>query len=1179
MNFPIVKEYRDDIRNVLIENEVKKEPFAVEAGKWTRIIVPVHAPFFVKSLEMFNGNMEPLVPGEDYQIYRLMSGLTELTAKPVACFIELLKEDITEGFLSYDVVGEFSLFDSAFLQLVLNAVNDDRPAWWDNLTNKPVVFRPKLHGHSLLYEVVAFTDTVKLVDGILGLLKANARSAIEVKFDHFLNLLNHYIGVYKTELINYLTRHMNAYDGHGLTKTQINLPLVDNFATARGDKILQPRRDLHLTPGGLRTILDAYGFNSEELMPVNQLPIAQFGNSNFIPPSIDGSFEGLGGMSESAGICMESDGSLVFLENRFDGRVQGLYYSVVDTPYDNPKRVYTGYRYTHQIFEADNTKPNLIAQGSGNEVILVCDSTKEKFYLGLTNGSLDSAKHVYSRLDVSNILAIMPEGYTRISSWMYNMNVVLMGDWIYVILAAHFGANKLVEYGTGMNFRYLFRVPKATVAAQNPATAVQVNVSFRDGEGMQWMNSPNWRWGTPIVHPNGAVNQYLKWYFPFVQTENLACTGVYRSQLTFATPIPTKPGKFLLRFCGAFWSRYTIPGKTTGYEIMLEMLYEFDPVTGVMTLVSQTPRHTLDFDNLPSIGPINLNALVFMDREQGAAVLPDGTIVASYGAYQSFPRGFCVWRPRDYKTQFDTMNRQWNTQLGVMDQISGPQEIIVSPLKSTVKPRSFLLGNGGDMYCAPDPDTLAYNRVYYRVGNGKLAQRSDVTNLLYPTVLSRPLSNDVREVNAPPHVGGATVTVPAAQLDAFGTDLGEFTFCVGVQKKYLDLTAARGEFFGGTNPDDVPLTTSHTRRIEADGTITMVPTTTILYPQAIVNQLKLEVEDVGKMQVCPKVFVSIVDPTGGALANKFGWLPVLVCINWAEVGTTNRRATLLSIAPTYSGTTNRVVTGFTVLDKKHVTYIGTATALTPTTWDATPNGNSPNGTHGAMRAGYHVNGNQIIGFFAPSIVAAGPGDSLDIYVLFRYDDKTTRRWRDDSTQLGLTGQSGGGGHRCIIPDDAVVIALPHASSTGGAGTMFQGATKTVLLGSVYPEVGWTIFFKSEIKAAFNGQPYTLPPGAIDLRDIDPSPANKTFYIYAVLVNGVPTYQISQDKRLESPFQLWVGKVITNNLQILTIERFNVFTVNGNRVSEIKRGNAIPASSGLANTEGQFPWLRSDELLP
>ena len=145
--------------------------------------------------------------------------------------------------------------------------------------------------------------------------------------------------------------------------------------------------------------------------------------------------------------------------------------------------------------------------------------------------------------------------------------------------------------------------------------------------------------------------------------------------------------------------------------------------------------------------------------------------------------------------------------------------------------------------------------------------------------------------------------------------------------------------------------------------------------------------------------------------------------------------------------------------------------------------------------------------------------------------------------------------------------------------MFQGATKTVLLGSVYPEVGWTIFFKSEIKAAFNGQPYTLPPGAIDLRDIDPSPANKTFYIYAVLVNGVPTYQISQDKRLESPFQLWVGKVITNNLQILTIERFNVFTVNGNRVSEIKRGNAIPASSGLANTEGQFPWLRSDELLP
>jgi hypothetical protein len=107
----------------------------------------------------------------------------------------------------------------------------------------------------------------------------------------------------------------------------------------------------------------------------------------------------------------------------------------------------------------------------------------------------------------------------------------------------------------------------------------------------------------------------------------------------------------------------------------------------------------------------------------------------------------------------------------------------------------------------------------------------------------------------------------------------------------------------------------------------------------------------------------------------------------------------------------------------------------------------------------------------------------------------------------------------------------------------------------------------------------LPAGTVDLRDIDPAPANKTFYIYALLKDGIPTYEIAQEKRLETSFQAWVGTVVTNNLQILTIERFNVSILNGNRISELKRGNAIPAASGLANSEGQLPWLTNAELLP
>lgn len=1177
MQFPIVREYQTSIRGINPDNNVLDEPKELTEGLivWT----PRHAPFFVDSLELKAANGSPLVPDVHYRIYTLMSRLTALAGKEVSCTIEMIDTDIKDVLVSYKVVGEFSLIDASMLQLIDAAANDDRPVHWDNLTDKPIVFPPPVHGHSLLYTIVAFQDVVDCLDTILQYAESGLRKPIEIRVDHYLNLLNNYLKLNKKMLTTFLNNHINAYNAHGLKTADFGLEKVDNFATARGNTLLQGRNDLHVTVSGLKTIIDNFGFNSDEFLPANALPISRFGNTNFIPPSIDGSFEGLGGMYETAGICMETDGSLVFLENRMDGRVDGLYYSVVQTPYDNPKRQYTGYRYNHQRFEADGTVPNFIAQGSGGEVILVADSRKAQWYVGLTNGSLNPSKHVISKLDMSAFSPAVNAGADMISFLQYT-NVVLVGDWIYIIMATPY-RNKLADVGGGFNYRYIGRVPKATVEAQLPVTAALVNLTFKDGEGVQWTNSPVWRWGTPIPHPNGLGASFLKWYFPIVQTENVSCTGCYRSQQTYVSPIPSKPGKFLLRFTGAWWSKYTIPEFTAGYELMIEMVYEFDPATNVMTLLYQTPRYTLDYTNLPSIGPISMNALVFQDNCQGGTVLEDGSIVVSYGTYQSFPRGTVIWRPKDWKTRYDTMNRQWNTQLGSMSQISDVLESVLSPLKSSIKPRSFILGNGGDFYTTPNPDTLGYLQLFYRVGNGRLAQRSEVTNLFYPNVLSRPLSNDVRLVNADPRVGGASVTCPTAQLSTYGIDLAENAFCVGTQKRWCDLSAWPGASAWpmGSNPEDVMIMTGHTRKIETNGTITIVPTGSILYPAAIVALLKQQVDDVAGLNACPSVFVSICDPNG-PLTAKFGWLPVLVQICWGKVGTTNRRETLLSITPTYSGSTNRTVTGFTVLDKMHAIFENCAVSLTSTYWDAALWGNSnPNSTHGTQRAGFHVDGNTVTGFFDPAIYASGPGDGLVSYCTFSFD-RTTKRWSTDgSTWITIIGQSGGGRHKCVAPDDGVVYAIAHSTSTGGAGTMFQGPTKEILYGHTYPATGWVLYFSAALTAVFNGKLYTLPTGNIDLRDINPTPANKTFYIYALMDGGEAKYEVSEDKRLESNFQLWVGRAVTNDRQIISVERFNVFAIDGHRVSEVKRGNSIPASSGLINDEGQIPWLRSTEMLP
>ncbi|MNG47118.1 hypothetical protein D3C79_49850 [compost metagenome] len=1186
MNFPLVPEYKTDLLHVNPDNQKRGEPFTLERSTYSRILVPRHAPAFAKSVRLYNANLQELIPGKDWRIFKIMPALTELTATSVTCMIEVMNTEVLSGFIDYDIVGEFSLFDESLMQMIAEMVGQDiDKVSWDQIRNKPEWFKPKLHGHSLIYDIMYFKDFVDLVDGVLTIAKTQGRTVVEAKISHYFNTFTNYLNAYKTEIKAKLDAHKAAYNAHGLNKGHIGLPLVDNFGTVRGQDALVKRSDKHLTPTGLKAIIRTQAADLDKLLPVNQLPISQFGNSNFIPPSIAGSFEGLGGISESSAICMETDGTIVMLENRMDGRVQGLYFSTITNPYVNPKRTYSAYQYEHQKFKAENSNPDRVVQGSGSEIIMVMDSLNGKFFLGLTNGTLDPGKHVYSLVDMSAVKAVFPDGSDNLLSWVGQMSIVSMGDWIYLFAASPY-VNRTAPYPAGNNFRHCFRAPKATVQLTNPVAFTPVNLTYRDGDNVQVTNQPYWRWGTPVPVPGGTPDEYSKWYFTFVQTTGVRSTGSYRSQPSYACEIPTKPGKYQLRFASAWWANYTIPNLSQTFNCMIEMVYEIDPATNVMTLVRQTPKTApVDFTAGDHELSNTMYGLVFLDKEQGSAILEDGTLICSTAAYQSFPRGFIMYRAKAAKSRWAMMNRGWNLGLGELEQYVDQMEEIVSPLKSSVKPRSFLLGNKGDFFCAADPTTLAFNRLYYRSSPGKLAPQANVTNLYLGNIYARPLSNDVREVRGPSTMGGATVTGPSASLAGI-TDAGLATFCFATETRWQNGGTLPGQWPTTASLDDIKLMVDHTIRNEANLECTVVPNGTILYPKAIVDRFKNEVADPAGLAICPTVIVQVCDPTGGPLTTKFGWLPVFVVISWAKVGTTQRRTTLMSIAPTYSGGTDKTVTNYTVLDKIHYGegIDNVAADLTPTKWDVALGGNQPNGTHGAMRVGYYVDGNTVHGYVDAGIQAAGIGDALVVKFLFKYTDRASKRWSATPGDVVgyIIGQSGGGNHQAVVPDGGVVQAYPHITTTGGAATIFEsynGSGINYLLGSVYPQSGWFLYFQTEIQAVFNGIPYTFPVGSVDLRTIDPSPGNKTFYIYAMVEDGKATYVIAQDQRLESPFQVWVAKVTTNATQIIEIERFNVFAINGNRVSEIKRGGAIPATSGLASKEGQLPWIRDNELIP
>lgn len=1185
MQFPIVREYKTDIQQKNEENEIAGELVQVPAGLYDRVFVPRHAPFFVKSLRLTTLNGEPLILGEDYDVYKIMPKVTGLTGQGVACLIRFLKPEITDALMDYHCVGELDLLDNTLLNLIAGAINDNRPVWWDGVRNKPAGFPPELHGHSLIYEVMAFQDTIDLLNDILEVMRTTP-DLMKVRIDHFTKLVNWYIELYGGMLNDYLDNHRDTYDAHGYTAKQAGLDLVDNFSTATFADIMQARDDQHLRPTELKTLIESYSFNSDEFLPSKQLPIAQYGNTNFIPPNIDGSFEGFGGVSETAGISLENDSSIVILWNRMDGRTRGLYYSVLTDAVSaaRGKLIYTGYKYEHPRFVPDGANVDRIVQGSGDEVIMVGDSIKNIYYVGVTNGTLDPTKHVYSKVNLQPLVdAIFPAAdNVKPLSLFPMLSVCLMSDWIYIILNSATPGPDPAPIRAGMVYRHFFRVRLADVQQTIDVTPVRQNLTFVNADGTQFTNSPWYKWYD--VQANGL--DVTKALYTFSPLPCNSWNGNYRSQLTLSAEDPDRKGVYGVKFLSAYYAAYIGPAGSKAFNSVPEITYDFTPSTGVFVLKSKNNLPTnVDFnsaDFLPAQyrAPPIVGFLVFTFQGQGLNILPDGR-VASSGAlgFSGFPRISGVLEVVDSKSRYASVSKQWgNTSVNIKYEGTW-DESISSPIESSINVRGLLYRPGVEYYISARKNDLGTLQLYRKAITGKLAIRPEVTNLIVPNVLSRPLTTSIRPVNALPGMGGMTITVPSARLDSFGIEVAESAFCVNAQKRYFDRDSMGNGWTTPVGLDDILLTATHTDRLDADGSVTLVPNIEILYPAAIVELLKNQVQYPEIKNRARQCIVTICDPTWSGM-DRFGWLPVVACITYADAyGLPTSEflyATYVSIQPTYMTQGNRkVATGFTVLDKVNIEgpryAITTLRIFNPKADSA----ESPQTTIGPMRAQYYLDGNKLTLLFFSGVLGQTVSDSIIYNLLFTYNDRTTKRW--SLAQNYPTSSRGSAS--AVTPDNGITWTMEWGDTTGGAATITKGTANAVLLGSVYPEVGWIVFFKAETSVVFNGEPFVLPPGSIDLRDIDPNPQNKTFYVYARLVSGVAFYEITQEKRLESNYQLWIAGITTNDRQIITIERFNVVALDGHRVSETKRGNSIPASSGLINAEGQLPWLRPGEILP
>ena len=1164
MNFPIVQQYKFDIDGSNPDNKVTNEPITTPAGIRSRIIVPVNAPFFVDSLELTHVNGQPLVEGIDYRVFRMMGKLSEFCAREVACLVELLKPELTDVLVSYHVVGETSLFDRGLLQLVLAAMNDERPVWWENVLNKPVAFPPPQHGHSLLYEIVAFQDMISMVDELIDYLTNTNKDILEIKLDHLSTLIDWYINLYTTTLTEYLNRHKGAYNAHGLTAAQANAELINNYATANITQAIQGERDdLVITPPGIKALLQEYGYNGEFYLETNVVPLSRYGSRTFIPPSIDGNFEGLGAEVETTGICMEADGSLSILNNHWDGRTEGLYFSTCPNYKLKVERIFTGFKYTHQKIIAGGQEVTRVIGGTNHEVIMVGRPGTPNWYVGLSKGTLNPAKHILSKVNMSNINAGIGIGTGANYANHDKLSVHLMGNWVYFIQT----------YGgeAGENtFKRFFRVPRASVDAGLDVTPVAVKLTYKNWDGVQFNNVDEYKWCSMVSNNGTTVNRVVFTFIPPLPAMN---NGLYRSAVAISCAVPNKANAYVLKFVSHFWTSYASGNISTSMDASPEITYEFNPDTGVMTFLSKTEEPaSIDMTkgnyNHNSAMENNTATMVASWSRQSAVALPNGDVVYGASSLYSYPHYMYIL-VTGMKTPYETLKLWWSKRNYPAMGYASTTEIPISPIVSGIQQMGVTYDTEGEIYTAYPQNALNTKYLYHRTVTGDYAIRPGVNNLLYPNYFSRPVGGTIKRLLAGPNTPRINITGTATQIANHALNLGFTSFGMGPEKKYWNRTQ-NSTWTDGTSDNDIQLVTAHNKRDNGDGTISLIPTKQVLWPAAIVNQLKNLIP--AAYRNSPTISVNVVDFSDGP-ESKFGAFPALIQLYYVDIVTATARQMFLTVRPTYSAAVGikRTVTGYTVLASQEAAVMGTQQNVAA--WGNYFLG----GVSGSLaKADIYLNDNGTMDVDILSGLASQHNGNNSVAAARFNINKTTGAIVSGSVYNYQEAMQSG---RHAVPKVGMAQNIFWGTAAGGSALVAYVGSNMYMLASCYPESGWLVYFQKEQSVVFNGTEYTLPQGTIDLRDVDPAPANKTFYLYCQVKENKAEYQVSTQKLEDTPFHIWIGKIQTNEKQILTLERFNVFTLNGKRVSETRRGSAIPASSGSVLSEGQIPWLTSAEIIP
>lgn len=899
---------------------------------------------------------------------------------------------------------------------------------------------------------------------------------------------------------------------HDVQPVDLGIDQIDNFPLGTvQDDIDGIKDDVFSTPAGAVAAVKQYTVNTSNLMESDGFPMSAYGRNGFIQPSVQNGMNVLGSKYESSAICLEDNGELVLISNRCDGRKNCLYYTrCFNFKGSKPKLNLTGTEYTSSVLTAAKVVPNYVISGSNHKVLMLGDIDANKWYCTLTNGTLDMRSHHLVEIDISGCVHFNPE----------NTTVHLMGGWVYLFSAHTFSSVDGHDDLTGIT---LYRFDANLLKGDTVIRPYFVRVNYEMLNKVKVSNADNFILDEHVSTGDG-YSQYVFNFQPLAQrVKHFGRWQVISASLTDSSNLQA-----LSMFVGLEIKPQVNADATACIHKTFQFLYTFDTLTNTFKIAENNffGNQTIDPNDvlsIPRIGDIeNYDYQYYTGKETqpSSVILPNGMMVTSFTEYGGV-LGLHVFNPyKQNQTPYQILSCPMTKEHFKQALIRKTIADFESPNGIGNIPSPVFYTDSGEMFRVRGwKDGNAICKTLYRAVTGDYALGTGLQNL-EGDIYIRPLSDKVIAMLQPLN-GIVGLTGTKAKLAQLGLTYGKVEFSANSMYKNDGMWY---DHQGSMTNNILSLDTTHNKKVENEF-LEITITKNRQYPfNALKEMIKTtELASSSNLQwESRNMAITVYD------FNEFK-IPGL---DHVLVVTGNPEGSLVA---------KTAVIFFTAHFKGDTLFYGTPTQIL----------NSSSPINATTKGDIIFNkGNEILNYTCYSQVFINDQGLVDVIIGSdnNYYDKGFKAftgWFKMDTSGAVTQEQVSnndwltGGYQVIFNEGVCVTNNQMLKDNGYClGVCLSQSTppKRYVTISPYLQNNWTLFFNSEEPLILNGNVYDLQVGTIYLPDVTDHYQNKTFYIYATVINGVAQYILTVNPyRNPNNDIVAIGKIVTDNNGIISHE--------------------------------------------